>query len=356
MNKISIIIPVFNLNYSNNFLKTCINSLDNDLDILEEIILVDDGSTDGTDKLCDSLAEDNKIIKVIHQTNGGVSNARNTGLKHAKGKYIWFVDGDDYVKPEALSTINRFLEKEFDAVHIGIDYVYSDSSQNHFSLPLTEKDCLSNNDEICNEIIRPAFGRSLNDIYDWYKGSRISKDKGPVGVCSCIMKREIISANSIKFKENLTIAEDQMFFCEYLSCCSNCAVVHLPLYCYYQRSSSAMHTSLNDYNRVISNRLIEVDTRTEIVSKHINLEQYCQGTIVLTAVEVCYMCANNHSFKKFAEFCRKDLVKKSFKKLKLKGAQIKMIVAFLPLKLHLYMILYLICKLCVLFKINISPD
>lgn len=63
-----------------------------------EIILVDDGSTDGSSALCDKIAADNNIIKVIHKENGGLSDARNAGINEAVGKYLLFVDGDDYIE------------------------------------------------------------------------------------------------------------------------------------------------------------------------------------------------------------------------------------------------------------------
>ena len=91
--KISVIIPVYN---SCSYLGACINSIRNQSYENVEIILVDDGSTDGSEKVCDQFAEkDNRII-VIHQKNSGTSVARNTGLRAASGDYIMFMDNDDY--------------------------------------------------------------------------------------------------------------------------------------------------------------------------------------------------------------------------------------------------------------------
>lgn len=94
MDKISIIVPVYNVK---NYIDRVINCLINQTYHNLEIILVDDGSTDGSSKLCDKYKKKDNRIKVIHQKNSGVSVARNVGLKHATGEYIGFVDSDDYI-------------------------------------------------------------------------------------------------------------------------------------------------------------------------------------------------------------------------------------------------------------------
>lgn len=102
---ISVIVPIYNTGC---YLRKCVDSiLSQDYENLE-IILVDDGSTDGTTvRLCDELAEKNDCIHVIHKKNGGSANARNMGVKNAKGEYVVFVDSDDYVEKNMLSTLCR---------------------------------------------------------------------------------------------------------------------------------------------------------------------------------------------------------------------------------------------------------
>ena len=91
--KYSIIIPVYNVK---SYLEQCINSVLQQTFEDFEILLVDDGSTDGSSYLCDSFSQNDKRIRVIHKENGGLSSARNTGLKAAKGEYVLFLDSDDY--------------------------------------------------------------------------------------------------------------------------------------------------------------------------------------------------------------------------------------------------------------------
>ncbi len=104
MTKVSIIVPVYNIE---TYLRHCIDSLIVQTLKEIEIILVDDGSTDSGGAICDEYADRDKRIKVVHKTNGGLSDARNTGINLARGDFIGFVDGDDSVLPEMFEVLYR---------------------------------------------------------------------------------------------------------------------------------------------------------------------------------------------------------------------------------------------------------
>ena len=113
---VSIIIPIYN---SEKYLKKCIDSILEQKYNNLEIILINDGSTDNSGKICDRLAIEDKRIKVIHKLNEGVSIARNKGLEMAKGEYIFFIDSDDYIDENTLSVnVNRLRKK---LKEIGLD-------------------------------------------------------------------------------------------------------------------------------------------------------------------------------------------------------------------------------------------
>lgn len=107
MIKFSIIVPVYNVE---NYLVDCIESILKQSFNAYEILLIDDGSTDSSGQICDKYASKYSMINTIHKKNGGLSDARNCGMKESKGEYIVFVDSDDYIEPETLFNFNRQLE------------------------------------------------------------------------------------------------------------------------------------------------------------------------------------------------------------------------------------------------------
>lgn len=116
---ISVIIPVYNVE---EYLRECIDSVLNQTFYDFEVILVNDGSTDSSGEICDEYVEKDERVTVIHQKNGGLSVARNTGLSEANGKYVYFLDSDDYISGNALKTLLDIAENDdsdivfFDAV------------------------------------------------------------------------------------------------------------------------------------------------------------------------------------------------------------------------------------------------
>ena len=112
---ISIIIPIYN---AQKYLKECIDSALNQTYKEIEIILIDDGSTDYSGKICDSYAEKDKRVKVIHNENQGVSVSRNIGIKEAKGLYITFMDADDFVSEQYVEILYRLIKNDDSEVSI----------------------------------------------------------------------------------------------------------------------------------------------------------------------------------------------------------------------------------------------
>ena len=101
---ISIIVPIYNVE---KYLSRCVDSILNQTFTDFELILVDDGSTDNSGKICDEYAEKDCRIKVIHKDNWGVSSARNVGLENSVGEYIMFCDSDDFVEKNAVSVAEK---------------------------------------------------------------------------------------------------------------------------------------------------------------------------------------------------------------------------------------------------------
>lgn len=119
MKKVSVIVPVYNVE---NYLDKCVKSICSQIYQNLEIILVDDGSTDSSAEMCDAYAIADARVKVIHKKNGGLADARNVGIEHAKGEYLLFIDSDDWIHQELVEKTIAIAEKEDTDVVI-FDYV-----------------------------------------------------------------------------------------------------------------------------------------------------------------------------------------------------------------------------------------
>lgn len=146
--KLSIVVPVYNVEA---FLKKCVDSLlAQDLPREEyEIILVDDGSTDGCGALCDTFAAEQGNIRVIHQQNRGLSGARNTGIAVAKGEYIQFVDSDDYLCTNVLGGLVKIMDdKSLDILRFNYQNVNMDGEV--FEPNKSGKPYVDYSDKVCD--------------------------------------------------------------------------------------------------------------------------------------------------------------------------------------------------------------
>ena len=209
---ISIIVPIYNCR---NYIHRCIDSiLKQDIGDLE-LILVDDGSTDGSGELCDELAEFCHQIHVIHQPNAGVSSARNAGMDMAKGEFIAFVDGDDWLPEQGLRDLVNAADESAD-LYMGSVLLLGTSQEPRY-LYLKEKS------------ITPDIAVKEMVSFD-PTGSVMS------GVWGKIFKSSVIRRNNIRFDENLKNGEDGFFILDYLSCIDRIVnLIHRPPVYYLYR-------------------------------------------------------------------------------------------------------------------------
>ena len=124
MKKITVIIPVYNVQY---YLPQCLDSLNAQIGVNMEVILVNDGSTDDSLSICKEYAQRDSYVKIIDKENGGLSDARNAGTKVATGDYIYYLDGDDWLAPNAIKTLLDYaIENDCEIVQGGFYYAYDD--------------------------------------------------------------------------------------------------------------------------------------------------------------------------------------------------------------------------------------
>lgn len=194
MIKVSIVVPVYNVE---KYINRCVNSLVNQTIQDIEIILVDDGSPDNCPSICDSWAKEYSHIKVVHKKNGGLSSARNAGLKIASGKYVGFVDSDDDVE------IDMFKKMYITAEENHVDFVMCD----YMRILNDKKYIKSLNIDTGvydkNKIIKDIYPQLImrNDV-----------DYGPLlSVWHCLYSREFLLRNNLVFDEDVRWSEDNIF-------------------------------------------------------------------------------------------------------------------------------------------------
>lgn len=183
---VSIIIPIYN---SEKYLFRCIKSLLDQTYTNLEIILINDGSTDNSKKICEDFANKDSRIRIINNKNEGVSIARNYGLASAKGDFISFVDSDDYVEPDYIKKMLLKLEEE------KADIVY------------------------CSAIIEDDKGKQLRNEYLKDELIDVNKYDWNSPTAHCVVRGALFSKsiiNNYKFDKNLYVGEDTYFFAQCL--------------------------------------------------------------------------------------------------------------------------------------------
>lgn len=209
MEKISIVIPVYNIE---EYLTQCLNSILLQTYDRFELILIDDGSTDGSGLICDEYAKIDSRIKVIHIINSGVSAARNKGINVATGRYIFFVDSDDFVELDYCEVLYRQIEQHPNSwVFCGCNCVDA------------------NNNIIASNCVYDRSGKIVTD-YSMSEYYNIWKTNYSALLWIRIFDLDIIKKHNIRFDENLSLSEDVLFNLEYGKYCDSFVSINLPLY------------------------------------------------------------------------------------------------------------------------------
>lgn len=216
---ISVIVPVYNIEQ---YLLKCADSLLNQTYTNLEIILVDDGSLDKSPMLCDELAAQNPRVRVIHQTNQGVSHARNVGIDHANGQFITFVDSDDFIELDMIESLySLLLSSQSDIATCEITFFTEGTlpqinNKENSTMVLSGKEAIKNilyQKSIINGAVAKLFDKRLFD--------------------------------NTRFSEDITIAEDLELNYRLFSKAKRIAVTSAQKYHYLQRINSATRSQFS---------------------------------------------------------------------------------------------------------------
>ena len=304
MPSISVIVPVYQ---AEKFLHRCLDSVARQTFSDWELILVDDGSTDGSAALCDHFAAKDNRVRVFHRKkNQGVSEARNLGINEAKGDYIAFLDADDCYEFQALETLWNLREQSgADAAACGLTYLWPGGKQSvQAQLPAG----VYGGAEIREKLVLPLTGDRLTQpVFNGYS------------VCY-LFSTELIRKNHIAFDG--PYLEDELFVLEYFCNARTLAVTDQPLYRYFLHGESATHHYMKNFPQVFA-RFME--RKEALVSKY-SLEslrpQWRESSNwagLLIAVGNEYARDNPKSIrqrqKAVKEFCQRPEMEKAIREL-----------------------------------------
>lgn len=230
--EVSVIIPVFNVK---SYLKRCVESVLNQSYRNIEIILVDDGSTDESGKMCDDFLVVDNRIKVFHKSNGGLGSARNYGIEHSSGNHILFLDSDDYID---TNTVEKLMEySNYDIVCCGFDRVDEETKKVYSTEMIGMSfDELEINDKTINEtaFLSPS---------GWGK----------------LFKRELIGTT--RFSSNKKSIEDTLFYLEIIPKTKKIKYIKEILWHYMVRKNSLIMALTEEKADLFENELLDIKQR-----------------------------------------------------------------------------------------------
>lgn len=217
MDLVTVIIPAYN---ADKFICRCIDSVMKQSYHDIEILIIDDGSTDETRSICKKYQEKDGRVRFLSQSNGGVSKARNFGIREAKGQYIAFVDADDYIKSNMIETmVSSFLQN--DKIDLVICGFYECNKSKRIEKKIECKKHISQNTYL-QELFNPnSFGGFL-----WNK----------------LFRADIIKENQLKLDEDVFVCEDLLFCLRYGEYVDNVEFVPQSFYNYIVNEKSATHS------------------------------------------------------------------------------------------------------------------
>lgn len=293
MPKISVIMPVYN---KARYIEKTVNSILSQTYKDFEVIIVDDGSNDGSELICDKFEQMDSRVKVFHIENGGVSNARNIGIENAKGDYIQFIDSDDYISENMLYDLCQIIQNYTpDIIISGVKKV------NHMG------------DEII-EVLPSMSGNK--DKYSMMKN--FAEEQKNTGIYGCVsnklIKKSIIDNHKLKFNTNIWLAEDLDFYLELYNYISKIYFHQKSYYYYLQEAENSSTTSDKKNNYLLQAKIILKEKNMLKKNNSLNYNNLKNVNEVITNFIMSYIYDvfnyNSSDYRKFLEdiICNKELM------------------------------------------------
>lgn len=222
--KLSFVLPIYKVEA---YLPQCVDSILSQTTEDCEIILVDDGSPDGCGAICDRYAEESSLVKVIHKPNGGLSDARNAGMALATGRYVLFVDSDDYIEPGSVEKLLSWIDStDADVAFLHSRKVYPDSSSEDLGENLIRSEILGKS--------REAVLRFL-----------VKCPKFPASAWGKIYRRAFLLEHDFHFPYDRRLSEDLMYSLDLFLTAEKFDYLDFPYYCYRQNRAGSICNTVN---------------------------------------------------------------------------------------------------------------
>ncbi len=249
--KVTVIVPVYN---AQSYLDRCVGSIVNQTHENLQILLVDDGSTDESGHLCDTWAQNDKRIQVIHKENAGAGMARNTGLEYITGDYVLFVDSDDYI---ALDTVEKCIDSINEHHSDTVVFGYNFASDGGNTPEQIYADSLCYDEDGIKSDLLPSF-------FTLSKGFEVS-------VWGKLFSAEIIRDNALSFlSEREMYSEDALFLLRYFPKSRCASIVDENLYFYCDNDTSISRVYEKDKQNKLSvflQKALEIAKQENIIDK-----------------------------------------------------------------------------------------
>ncbi len=333
---VSVIVAIFNVE---KYLERCLESIAQQSYKNIEVILVDDGSTDSSPKICDEWEKKDNRFRVIHKINGGLADARNAGLKASNGNYVCFVDGDDYIERSLVkSTLKKASGCDADVVVFSNYEVNSNGEKTAHYFSSTRKSFSGK--DVMNVLFNKCIGTLPTSKTDYDIGF------SPWGR---LCKRKVLIDNNIYFKsERKLIYEDLMFLLDLTPVLKKVEILNEPLYDYCNNAGSLTRKyDPTRFERIKEQYYYLKNTKkyyNEIFVKWDTLLRFKRTMLGYVRNSIA-RCLVNHSYKNTKRICSDDLIRELLEDYPINKLPIKQKIFDCFLKLKLYLLILLISKI-----------
>lgn len=250
----SIIVPVYK---AERYLNRCVDSILQQSNDNFELILVNDGSPDKCPQICDEYAVLDKRVIVIHKENGGVSSARNLGINVANGKYLVFVDSDDFIDTDMISIYEKAINN-----NQSVDYLISGTTM------------ITYDNETIEETIDYKLKTGVYNTKTLLEALNIDYPLICIsGPCSKVFKKEILDKHNIRFNEELTLGEDGYFNICYIEHCQEIVTLNDICYYYIRQNTESLYSVY--HKDCLEVHEIVYDKMREVIVKN-NCDEICK--------------------------------------------------------------------------------